>query len=234
MKTKKQIISAIAIYLIILGIYTLGFFIIPFEKGTASWMSFAFTIVAILSSLIMSKVAFSSKDVLVSRVYGFPIFRIGIFYAVIQFILGVLVCVIGAFVEIPYWIILLIYVILLGGAIVGVILTDNSRDTVEAIEETTKDAVKNITYFQINMDGIVDCCQDANVRRELEKLSEIIRFSDPVSSEATKIVEDQINEMLSDLRASVEEANAEATLELVRKITNTVKERNRICKACKK
>ena len=68
---------------------------------------------------------------------------------------------------------------------------------------------------------------------KLEKLNELIRFSDPVTGEATKDIEDSIKEMLADLKTSVIKDDANNIKLLIKKITNAVKDRNRICKANK-
>ena len=140
----KKSKSAIAVYAIALFVYIIAFIIIPFNKTASSWITFIFTIIAIASSLFVCKIAFSSEEKLVSKIYGFPIFRVGILYALAQLIIGIIICVINAFVTVPYWIALLISVILLGAAAIGIIITDNTRDMVEELDENVKSDTQNI------------------------------------------------------------------------------------------
>lgn len=233
MALDKKSKSAIAVYAIALFVYIIAFIIIPFNKTASSWITFIFTIIAIASSLFVCKIAFNSEEKIVSKIYGFPIFRVGIFYALAQLIIGIVICVISAFVTVPYWIALLISVILLGAAAIGIIITDNTRDMVEELDENIKSDTQNITYFKIDISGIVDSCDSTDLKSELEKLNELIRFSDPVTGEATKDIEDSIKEMLADLKTSVIKDDANNIKLLIKKITNAVKDRNRICKANK-
>ena len=233
MNLGKKSKSVIAIYAIILVVYIIGFLIIPFNKIAASWISFAFTIIAIAASLFVFNQAFNSKETLVSKIYGYPIFRVGAVYALAQLAIGIVICAIGAFVAVPYWVALLLSIIMLGAAAIGVIITDNTRDLVEHVDETVKVDTEVVTNFQIDIAGIVDCCEDSNLKSELEKLNDAFRFSDPVSNTKTKEAEDKINVLLNELKANVESNNVSEATALVKKITNALAERNRICKASK-
>ena len=233
MNLGKKSKSVIAIYAIILVVYIIGFLIIPFNKIAASWISFAFTIIAIAASLFVFNQAFNSKETLVSKIYGYPIFRVGAVYALAQLAIGIVICAIGAFVAVPYWVALLLSIIMLGAAAIGVIITDNTRDLVEHVDETVKVDTEVVTNFQINIAGIVDCCEDSNLKLELEKLNDAFRFSDPVSNAKTKEAEDKINVLLNELKSNVESNNISESTTLVKRITNALAERNRICKASK-
>ena len=233
MNLDKKSKSVIAICAILLIVYIVAFMIIPFNKIAASWISFAFTIIAIAGSLLVFNIAFNAKGTLVSKIYGYPIFRVGAVYALAQLALGVVICIIAAFVAVPYWVALLLSLILLGAAAIGIIITDNTRDLVEKVDAESKAATKVVTYFQIDINGILDECEDAELKEKLDVLSELFKFSDPVSSESTKAIEEKIKGMLSELRSFVEAKNSDEANSLIKRIDNAIKERNRICKVNK-
>lgn len=232
-KLNSKAKSVIMVYAIFFVVYVLAFLVIPFKKIAASWISFAFTIIAIVAGLFIFNVAFNTKKAIVSKIYGYPIFRVGVIYTVAQLILGILICATAAFVTVPYWVALILSVILFGATAIGVIITDNTRDMVEQVDDETKSETKNITFFQINISGIVDCCEDVALKAELQKLNDAFRFSDPVSNKFTSDIEEKINSMLSKLKISVEDNNAVEVTDYIKKITNALAERNRICKATK-
>ena len=232
-KLDKKAKSTIAVYAIILLVYILAFLIVPFNKCAASWISFVFTIIAFASSLFICGIAFKAKETLVSKIYGFPIFRVGAIYAIVQLIIGVIICVIGAFVVVPYWVALLLSVLFLGAAAIGVIITDNTRDLIEEIDDSVKVETKNVTYFQINIAGIVDDCENPEVKSDLEALNQLFEFSDPVTNEKTKESEEKIETMLAELKARVVADSTDDVKVLIKKIANALNERNRICKATK-
>lgn len=151
-----------------------------------------------------------------------------------QLVVGVIICAIGAFVAVPYWVALLLSVLFLGAAAIGVIVTDNTRDLIEEIDDSIKVETENVTFFQINIAGIVDECENNEVRVDLVKLNELFQFSDPVSNDSTKEVEESIKAMLAELKSVIADGAVDDIKALVKKLTNALNERNRICKAYKK
>lgn len=233
MKFDKKAKSTIAVYAIILFVYVLAFLILPFNKIAASWISFIFTVIAIVGSLLVCGCAFKAKETLVSKIYGFPIFRVGVVYGIAQIIAGIIICAIGAFVVVPYWVALLLSVLFLGAAAIGVIVTDNTRDLIEEIDNGVKVETENVTFFQINIAGIVDGCDNDEVKSELVKLNELFQFSDPVTNDSTKEIEAAIMAMLSELKTIVVDGSTDDIKKQIKKLTNSLNERNRICKASK-
>lgn len=233
LKLDKKAKSTIAVYTIILIVYVLAFLIVPFNKIAASWISFFFTVVAIVGSLFVCGYAFKTKETLVSKIYGFPIFRVGVFYALVQLGVGIVICAVSAFVAVPYWIAFLLSVILLGAAAIGIIIADNTRDLIEEIDDSVKEETENITFFQINIASIVDECENDEVKAELLKLNELFQLSDPVTNDNTKEIEATITTMLSELKTIIVDGSENDIKARIKKITNVLNERNRICKASK-
>lgn len=104
---------------------------------------------------------------------------------------------------------------------------------IEGIEESVKVETKNVTYFQINIVGIVDDCENPDVKTDLEALNRLLEFSDPVTNEETKESEEAIKVMLAELKTLVVDDSTDDIKALIKKITNALNERNRICKASK-
>ncbi|MBE6730344.1 MAG: hypothetical protein E7564_01495 [Ruminococcaceae bacterium] len=226
----KKTLSAVAAYGIVLFLFGFAYFIIPFPKSVASYISFVFTVIAIIASALISAYAFSGKEDLRSKVYGFPVFRVGIVYALAQLIFTVLVSLISIFLYIPEWITIFVGVVLLALAALGVIATDNARDVIEAIEAETSVQTKEMKLFRADVSTLAYNVEDAEVKKELEKLSEMFKYSDPVSSEATEPYERELNLRLEDLRASLTIETKEELLASIKAIKNLLAERNRICK----
>jgi len=232
-KAGKRSSSVIVIYAIVFVLYALIFTLIPFAKNASSWVAFAFTLIAIAASLGITWYAFRDGTELKSKLYGFSVFRIGAIYAAAQFVLGVVICLISAFVNMPYWIVLVLSLILMAFAAIGVIATDSVRDSVEEQEDVIERTTKPTKMFRLNIASVVNLCKDDAVRKEAEKLAEAFRFSDPVSSEKTEAAEAAITGELAVLREMIPAAEKEAVLAQVQKIKNLLAERNRLCKMYK-
>ena len=234
MTFNKKNKSVIAVFAIIAVVYAFCFIIIPFPKTAASWLSFVFTLISFVAGLGIIAVAFSKGTTPISKFYGFPIFRIGYLYMAAQLAVGVLICIIAAFVSVPLWIVLVLSVVLLALAAIGVIATDNTRDIIEQIELETERVTKPTKVFNLDIQATVDLCTDETVKKELRALAEAFKYSDPVSSEATEDIENTLFDEIAVLRETVSANDSENALVQIVKITNHLNERNRLCKAYKK
>ena len=231
MKSKKSIGSVSLIFALVAALYIFAFLIIPFEKSATSWFAFAFTIVALGFCYGTFYLAFAKGDKLVSKVYGLPIARVGVIYLVAQFIIGFLFCIIGAFMTVATWVVLIFSVIPLALALIGLVAFEGVRGFIEGQESEDVRKTRSARLFKINIDSIVDICENPDVKAPLQKLADDIRYSDPVSGDETAAVEEQILNEINNLRAMV---NSPAALRQIQYISNLLNDRNRICKMYKK
>jgi hypothetical protein len=79
----------------------------------------------------------------------------------------------------------------------------------------------------------LDLCSDAEVKKELEKLVESFRFSDPVSNDTTEDIESIIMEKLENLKLGISSTSVDENIAKITELKNLLSERNRICKASK-
>ena len=136
---------------IILGIvaviYTVGFCLIPFHKSAASWVAFAFGLIAIGGSCFIILIALDKGRDIKSKVYGLPILKLGYVYLISQMIVTLLVSISAMIVDTPVWIPLVISIVLIGIVAVGVIITNNTREIIEKQDDAVKIATKQVTMF---------------------------------------------------------------------------------------
>lgn len=233
MNMNKKNKSIIAVYGILVFIYLIAFVIIPFPKNAASWISFVFTLVSFVLSLGVTLYVFGKNDEMTSKFYGFPIFKIAYMYPLVQFVVGVIICLIVAFVAVPYWVALILSLVILGVSAIGVIATDNARDIIEETEAESERITKATNMFNLSVASVLDLCTDPAVKKELEKLAEDFRFSDPVSSKATEDIENIIMEKLEKIKFSIASTSSDESIKKITELKNLLSERNRICKASK-
>ena len=230
---KNNTISLIVAVVILSIVYSVLFFAIPFAKVSASYVSYAFAIFSLLACLAIVFWAFKDDEKLVSKFYGFPIFRIGIIYALVQFICSFVVILISAFVLVPVWVSVIVGVVLLAVASIGLISTNIARDYVTQLDESTRDTTDTMTQFRVEIEGLVDKSKHASYHEELRDLSDAFRYSDPVSSEATKETEEEIKNMLDELKCAIPDGEESKVKVQIQKLTDKLNERNRICKSAK-
>lgn len=223
--------SMIAVWAIAAVVYVLAFAIVPFPKNSVSvWIAFLFTLVSVAASLFTALKAFGDNGEVVSKFYGYPIFKIGTVYVVVQMLFSVIVFTVSALVKVPYWIALLPSVVFSGIAAIGFIAADNAKDIVEKADEDLKTVTKAVEMFRGDMASVVDLAKDDKIKAELEKLAEEFRYSDPVSSEATKTLETKISDEIAELRDMVQTKDSEKAKTKITEIRRLLNERNRVCK----
>ena len=233
MNMNKKNKSIIAVYGILAFIYLIAFVIIPFSKNAASWISFVFTLVSFVLSLGVTLYVFGKDDEMTSKFYGFPIFKIAYMYPLVQFAVGVIICLIAALEAVPYWVALILSLVILSVSAIGVIATDNARDIIEENEAEIERVTKATKLFNLNVSSVLDLCTEPSVKKELEKLAESFRFSDPVSSDATEDIESTIMEKLENLKISISSSDSDENIAKITELKNLLSERNRIFKVSK-
>lgn len=230
---KKNLLYSILSFAIVLAVYCILFLVIPFPKSASSWVSFGFTLFAICLCGAVFAYAFHGKD-MKSKLYGIPVFKIALIYAAIQLIVGIIICIIAAFVNVPVWIPIVLYAILLGLGALGFIATDSAKNAIEEIDSQTETTTQALTQLRMRVAGIIDLCIDADTRNTLKKLEENIRYSDPVSCPETVEAENNLLAKAEKLRSLVKEKNFAETTALADEIKICLAERNRVCKMYKK
>ncbi len=231
MNTKSKNTSII-IYAVIAVLYLVCFFAIPFEKNAITWTAFAFGFVSIIGGAIAAFVSFENGQELKSKIYGFPIFRLGYYYTIVQLILTVIFCTAGSFIELPVWIVVVSGAILLGVFIIGVISVDRVREVVERQDISDAINTKTVETFRLDIDSLVRKSPDANVQRAMEKLAEEFKYSDPMSSEATRGIEEEIKGKIEEL-ASALVSDPGRSMGIIDEVRGLLENRNRVCRSSK-
>lgn len=115
-----------------------------------------------------------------------------------------------------------------------------SGDITAATHEMTRQDIKLkknvvcIRALQSKAISMARLAQNVQVHKALEKFSEDLRFSDPVSSESLSDIEADLTACVDELHQAVTDGDHENTLALVQKAETILVERNRLCKLDKR
>lgn len=226
---KKAVRNLVAVFAIIAVVYSLLVFLIPFEKGITAYVAYGFTMLSLLVAVYSGIKAFKGEK-LVSKFYGFPIFKVGYIYAIIQAVISVIFYVLGAFLTVPYWVAIVTCLVPLAIALIFIMLTNMAKETIEQMDADAKEQLAQMSTIKLSVDGIIDICEDKEVLAKLESLKETVKYSDPVSCEMTLEIEATICQELDELRVMVEKQDNDGAKDMIKQIINAVNSRNRICK----
>lgn len=222
---KKDTIRGIIIALtVVLALYILIAFLIPFIHTATFWVSFMFTLIAFCVVAASIYIAFVKNPDAKSRFYGFPIAKLGVIYGVVQLIAGFIFMALGVW--IPVWVAVLVYAIALGSVAIGLISADAVREEIQRQDVKLKKDVSFMRNLQSKVCQMATQC-DAP---ELKSFAEDIRYSDPVSSDALGDIEQELAAAVEELQAAVVDGDSESVAQLCRKASAVLSERNRLCK----
>lgn len=224
-KTEKRVCMVLTIILVVFAVISL---VVPFAKGGVFWLSFAFGIVSIVVQLYVLNTALGKDESPRSKFYGFPIAKIGCVYMIVQLVLSLAFMGIGFIC--PVWIPTIIYVVLLGGAGIGFIASTVTREEIEHQDVVLKadtECMQRLRSIIYPLSGLVTDKECSNL---LQSLAEEFKYSDPVSGESIKDIEQELTALVGELQKAVVDAAVDAIKALCQKIKVMLTERNRLCK----
>ena len=76
-------------------------------------------------------------------------------------------------------------------------------------------------------------CGNEDLKETLRKIAEELRYSDPVSSDATEDIEAELRSQLNDIQQALVDGDGEGAKKLCAKALSSIAERNRICSVSK-
>lgn len=229
---KKNDLRMALVLGVLLALAHLLIFLLPFHKGLIFWFSYVFVLVAFCVAGASVALAFRDSHSLNSRFYGIPIVKVGGMYLVIQGVLTLLFMALGE--VIPFWVVLLVDTLLLGAAVLGLVAQDVVRDHAMNLEARLDQDVSVIRSLQSTMSLLAAQCDNLECRSAVSKLSDELRYSDPVSSPALVQIETSLGCAIDDLQQAVLARDDDAIMARCEQARNLLLERNRQCKLSKR
>lgn len=209
---------------VVLVLYILIAFMLPFVHTATFWISFVFTLISFGVAVVSMRIAFGKSQDTRSRFYGCPIAKIGVIYSALQTVAGLAVMALAAFIS-PR-IAGLFYAIALGAAILGLISTEASVSQIQAQDARLKKDVSLMRALQSTVNRLALQSDNPAIRAFAEEL----RYSDPVSSEALIKIEQELATVVGGLEAAVTDEHMEAARQMCRKASELLAQRNHLCK----
>ena len=220
----KDTIRGSVVLGVLLVLYILVAFLIPFVHTATFWVSFVFTLIAFAVVAASIFIAFNKNPDAKSRFYGFPIAKIGVIYGAVQLLAGILFMALATIV--PAWLAVLVYAIALGAAVIGLISAETVVEEIHLQDAKLKKDVTLMRSLQSKISQIAAQSEDAAIKA----LAEEFRYSDPVSSDAMADAEADLAAAVDELQTAYVDGDSEAVAKLCRKASALLAERNRLCK----
>jgi len=150
--------------------------------------------------------------------------HVGIAYLAIQLIAFTTFMLFPA---LPVWLAVVLCSIILALFALCAVVGRVGINEVNRAEDKIKTKRAFISFLQIDVDMLAQCEQDIETKTALKKLSENVRFSDPMSHEMLEELETKIAARVEELKTVTDKKT------LINEIEILLSERNKKCKALK-
>ena len=134
---------------------------------------------------------------------------------------------------VPAWIGAIVCLLALGFSAISVLKAKAAADIVDEIDRKIKVQTFFIKSLTMDMESLMPRAQSEEIKTELRKVYETIRYSDPMSSDALTNIEAQITLKLDSLPKSVESGDIEGVRAKVDELMILLNDRNKKCKLLK-
>lgn len=225
MKNRKVMYILLGIAFVV---YSAIVWLIPWEKNTLIVLSYIFSLISFAAQGILWKFAWEDSDTAMNKFYGIPILRLGIIYLMLQVIIGFLVM--AASTVLPYWIAILIYILLLGAFAFAVIVATQIKEQIDTMEVSQKQETHFIKRLRVEASYLYDTYMG---NEKLRQISEKLKYSDPVSAEELQEEDKELALLLEQIKQSLQEGKEEESASMADAFLAKLEKRNRLCKIYK-
>ena len=220
---RKNTIGIALIYVILIGVFNLLVFSIFKTRTNVFWISYVFMTFAFVVQIISMFLAFRPADV-ETAFFGIPLASFSVYYLCAELVIGALFMI---FQRAGFTLALVIQIIVLTAFLVIAIISVMSRDTVQQIGENIRENVSNLKSVLVDVELMRDSCTDPELKESLRRLSETIKYSDPMSNDSVTTVEQNIMRKLSELRVSIDDGQYEDAKQVCAAVERLYIERNK-------
>lgn len=226
---KKSWIMTAVIYAIIFAVFNLLVFVIANEKNGVFWMSYAFMCIAFIVQIASMLLALRSLET--ETVFmGIPLASLSLYYFFAAIFVG---AVFMFFQNAPFELALVLQILILAIYVVIAIMALMSRNVVQDVNDNLKENVEAIKTLVVDVDVFIPQVNDPALKKSLKKLSETIKYSDPMSNAAVADIEEQIMQTVNELRINIENSRNAEAIQTCKDIEVLFMQRNSLLKATK-
>ncbi len=222
-RQKNRVMSAV-IYLVIFAVYNLFVFIAFKHFNAVFWVSYGFMTVAFL--IHIACVFFIFKNTGVRAVFfGIPLFSFSVFFVCAELFCSLVFMIFRAVASVKIAIVL--QALLLCIFIVIALISIMARDTVQSVDDKIRTNVNFIKGINVDVEMLLQRSTDAEATGALKKLSETVKYSDPMSNRIVAAQEQMIMQYMAELRNTFDSGDMVQVKELCGKIELLFIERNK-------
>ena len=228
---KKNFKSYAIIWVIGLAIFNLCALLVPLETRFTPnfWSGYGFVTVAFVFQLGVAYFAFK-EDKKEKFFLSIPTITISFITLICTIIAGAVAMAVEG---IPEWVGSVVGFACVGFGAAAAILSKTAGDLVSSKEEKVKTQTFFIKSLTVDADTLVSQAQVPEIKAQVTKVYEAIRYSDPMSNDALAGAETQITLKFNELQGAVAKNDATKVQTISNELLILIKDRNTKCKLVK-
>lgn len=229
---KKNIVLLVA-FLTALTSFSLLYFLLPFEKkDLVSHILCYFCFLATLVIPILSMAFPLQKNNDAEKlVLSLPLIKTVGLFSLIGLLLTIAEYVINIFVPVPFYVPLVVTLILISIFVIIFSLKKSNIEHIRQNETIREQSACRMKELRRQSLMLVSLSKDDATRTNRAKLSDRLRYSDPVTNEKTEEIEKKILNLLAEYQAKIENNQK---ISDIQDAMNRIQERNVLCERNKK
>ena len=193
------------------------------------WIGYVFITLAFIGQLICGYVAFKAEN-LEKLFYNVPILSVSYTGLIVMLVVGALAMALPGF---PRWIAVVVCVIILAITAIAVLKASAAADLVQETGKKVKVKTAFMKSLTADAESLMSAVSDENLKAACRKVSEAIRYSDPMSADGFEGIESQISIKFSDFKDYVTSGNEEIVEKTAKELLALIEDRNNRCKILK-
>ena len=219
----KQYMNVAVVYAAIFAIYNIIVLLAFENKNNIFWISYSFMCIAFIVNITVT--LYSFKSLKVEAVFmGIPLLSLSVFYFFGELFISFVFMLFKAYAGVKLTvaiqtIYMLLFVIAAAMALLG-------KDAVESINKNVETNVKTIKLLSVDVSMLEQQCLDSELKAELHKVSEAIKYSDPMTNEYVADLDELIHGMVKELKYQCNSNNKNEAMQLCYKLSSIIAERN--------
>lgn len=228
MKENKILKFAILCTLSVFVYALVTLIIFGFDGKSSFWISFVFGIVSISVAYLTSFL--SLKDAAMKDwIFSLPILRWSVVYVFVEILISIIFMALDLLWKIAF----LSQFILLVFFLVIVVPCFFQKKNVKSINEITTTKVSYIRLMYSKLIILLPRVENDTVKRDIEQAADLLKHSDPMSSDALADIENKMSAYIDRLDELVRAGNIDEAAPVAREIRLLIAERNQLAMATK-
>ena len=223
MNKKKTVGLSFAVFGIVFAIYNLIVFLFLKPETPVFWMSYGFMVLAFALQILGMYLAF--KEFSVQAIFfGIPLAQFTLYYFFAELFMSF---VFMLFQNITWKIPLILQVILLAVYAIVAIVSVFVRDASVAAKDKVQSSASVMRLNVVDIEMLRDVAEDPELKNQLRRLAEAVRYSDPMTNDMIADVDARIRQETMALQTYCEDNDVDAAKESCAKLQRLYVERNK-------